>query len=352
MAKPKKPKKPSKSLLLARKLAKSKYAPVLKELEDNANTNTTMYNSAGSQRKESLDRELGSISAAGATTQKNIAGYAADTGNLYQQAMSKSQSDSALEKTRSDQANTALMSSLESERVARGLSGSSGMQADAAKGASQRSDATSAMQAINEGALTRQGLNAQDSFKNMQASNEMLSNTAKSGARGTAQANMQELYTNWLGKKQELETALAKVTLEKQDYENSTYLTLKDKAAQAKAEAQQQALQAALAQGNLAYKYDSLAANTQYKNDALATNTQYKYDSLAQKTAKETLDRKLKRRGLRTSEAKALSDALFKQKNFDFDVEKFNWKKAQPKTGPLAVLDPAAWATLANSAPK
>jgi hypothetical protein len=66
---------------------------------------------------------------------------------------------------------------------------------------------------------------------------DMTATTGASQARGQAQANMDSLYQNWLEQQEAINTNKTKTELEKADYTNNTYLTLKDKQQQAAAEA-------------------------------------------------------------------------------------------------------------------
>ena len=62
----------------------------------------------------------------------------------------------------------------------------------------------------------------------------------------------------------------------------------------------------------------------------LSTNTQYKYDKLAADTAQKDVENKLKQQGFTASQAEKAAKQLLANNKFQLDVDKFNWKKAQP----------------------
>lgn len=226
----------------AKKLGSGKYAPVLKELEMNEATNTELYNNASTQRRQAIDREIGSIQASGATAQKRLGDLGTSSASMYQKSIADSQSNSQALLDKVNTNNTNMLSSLQASMKERGvenvgdysnLQGNLGKQNElfAALGNNQRN------------ALELQQGLADQQIKGQQASSTMLDTTAQSGARGAAQTNFDKLYTDWLTKQGELDTAQAKTMLEKGDYTNQTYLTLKKEAALRKQEKAQLALE-------------------------------------------------------------------------------------------------------------
>lgn len=303
----------------AERLGKSKYAGALTELDMNEDTNLKLYGSASDQRRAAIDREIGSINAAGATTNKQIGDLGTNNATAYQQAMANSQSNTQALMDRVNTNNTNMLSSLQAEMKNRGVE-NVGEYSNLQGNLGKNNELLAAVGSIQHGSLQTQAGLADQRFKGMQASSSMLQNTAASGARGQAQTDMMDLYNKYLEKQQELDTAQVKTKLEKGDYINQTYLTLKEKAAQRAAEKAQAKLQAAIASGNLAYK-----------NTALQVGTQYKYDKLASDVAQKGIENKLKEKGFSVTKAKAIADMANKSGRLDLDWQKFEWNKANPK---------------------
>lgn len=304
----------------AEQLGASKYASALEAIKQQLSSNTTQYNSSTSQRIGALDRELGSISAAEATTLKLLGGLKDSTATTYQQAIAQSQQNSAETQAARSQANSNMLSSMEAEAKARGLSsGTGGSYGEYATRLASQDALMNAVSSMNQGALQRAGLNAQDMFSRQQGSASLLSGTAQSMSRGNAQRILDELYNTYLGERSKLEGQHATTLLEKGDYINQTYLTLKEKAAQAKAAKAQAAMQNAIAQGNL-----------NYKNTKLKVDTQYKYDKLASDTAQKDIANKLKAEGFSHKKAMDVAQLLLKQQGHKLNVDKFNWQMANP----------------------
>jgi len=302
----------SKYVKEATKLASSKYSPVFAQIAANEAMNRGAYDTGSTQQISGLNAELGSMEAAQATSQKQLGTLATESGTLYQQALAKSQTDWAAQQAKMNQTNTNLMSSLQSEMAARGLSTSTGAQSQMANNAVFGGNLSSAIQTMNQGALTRQGAAAQDTFKQMKGSGTMLHQGATSRARGSTQSSLNELYNLYLQKQLELQGQKTVTEKEKGDYITQTAMTLKEQAAQRAAAKAQAAAQAAAAAGNLGYKYD-----------ALQVNTQYKYDALASKTAQTDIANKLKGEGFSHKKAMDIANLAIKKGALDLNIEKF-----------------------------
>jgi hypothetical protein len=320
VAKKKTPPKTDKFLAEATRLGTSKFSPAFAQIAANAASNLGAYNTGSSQRTNALNAEIGSIMASGATTQKKLGQLGTETASVYQQAMAKSQSDYSAQQQQTNQFNTGLLTSLQSERNARGLSMTSAGENNLAGNMTYGNNIAQAIQTANQGSMTRQGSMAQDTITGMKGSSSMMDNSAQSGARGLAQSELMSLYNAYLQKHQELEGQKTVTEKEKGDYILQTRMTLKDQAAQAKAEAQQRALQASIASGNLAYK-----------NTALQVNTQYKYDKLASDVSQKDIENKLKAQGFSHKQATDIAKQTLSRDKFNLDVNKFNWSKLNPK---------------------
>lgn len=248
----------------AKKLASSKYAPIFAQIAANRTSNQSAYDAFTDQRIAALNREYGSIKAAGATTAANLTKYGDESASMYQQALAQSQKTYEDTANRVAQSNSNLLSSLAAERAARGLEAQT--ENDLSRGMAHRNEMLAGINEINKGALERQGTSATDTFRMMKGSSEMIQNSASSAARGSAQGSLDDAYKNFLAKLQELETQETVTKKEKADYRYQTLLTLKEQARQAKAEA------AALAQ-EYAYK-GAVLSETQRHNMANEANTQ------------------------------------------------------------------------------
>lgn len=302
-------------------LGESKYAPALKEIEMTGKSNTDLYTSASSQRKGAIDREIGSINAAGATSRKTIGDLGAGNQTMYQQAVAQSQSNTKELLSKVDQNNSNMLSSLQAEIKARGGSPEDyAYLSPLTRQTAQTGETLAAVGEMNRGALQAQQGMDQTRTTSLQAMADMMATTGASQARGKAQTDMNELYNKWLARKGELDTANAKTKLEKGDYVNQTYLTLKEKKEAEKAAAAQAKLQAQIASGNL-----------EYKNTKLKVDTQYKYDALAQKQAQKDIENKLKERGFTHKRAVDLAKLAVQQSSDKRNWEKFNWNKLNPK---------------------
>lgn len=301
----------------ATRLGTSKYAPALEAVAQQQKGNLSLYNTGADQRTSSLSRELGSIQAAGATTNKLLEGLKGSTGNAFQTAIAESQKNSAATQIARNQANSSMLSSLQAEARARGIGST-----DSSEFASRLSSQDAVMNSVasmNQGALSRGKQNALLSLTEEQGMSSMMTNTAGSGARGAAQTELDQLYNQYVTQRQALEGENAVKLLEKGDYINQTYLVLKEKAAQEKAAKAQAKAASAIAAGNLAYK-----------NTALKVNTQYKYDALAAKTAQTDIANKLKAEGFSHKRAMDIANMALKQSKYNLDVEKFDWSKLNP----------------------
>jgi hypothetical protein len=304
----------------AEKLGESKYASALEAINQQRESNRSMYDSATGQRVSALDREMGSISAAGATTNKQLEDLKGATATSYQQALAQSQQNSAATQAARNQANSSMLSSLEAEAKARGLSSGTGGQAtELATRLGSQDSTMSAVAEMNKGALERTGEIAKDSLTMAQGSASMLTGSAKSGARGDAQRALDTMYQTYLAERNQLAGTEATTKLDMNDYINQTYLTLKEKKAAEKAAEAQAKLQAQIAQGEL-----------NYKNTKLQTDTQYKYDKLASDTAQKDIANKLKAQGFSHKKAMDLANLLLKKNKGQMDLDKWNWKKANP----------------------
>lgn len=306
----------------AKKLGKSKYASFLESLNQRQASNRALYDTSTSQRKSALDRELGSIQAAEATTTKNIGGLKTAAASASQQAVAQSQQNSADTQAARNQANSNMLSSLEAEAKARGLSsGTGGALSEASTRLGSQDSTMNAVASMNQGSLERMGTMEQGKLTNAELMAAMISTTAQSGARGSAQSTLDEMYKTYLAERQGIEGERSVKKLEKQDYINQMYLTLKEKKAAEKAAKAQAKMQAAIAQGNL-----------NYKNTKLQVDTQYKYDKLAADTAQKDIANKLKAEGFSHKKAMDVASLLLKKQKGQLDIDKWNWKKANPNS--------------------
>lgn len=301
-------------------LGKSKYAPALSELDTGLKTNTDLYTNASNQRKAALDREIGSINAAGATGRTRIGATGEANQSMYQQAMAQSQTQtkdllSAVGKNNSD-----MLSSMQAEIKARGGSPEDyAYLSPLTRNASQTNSNVAAVGELNRGALDRQAGIDRMMTGALQESASMLATTGASKARGQGQADFNDLYTRWLEQKNTLEGKKTATGLEQRDYTNQLYQTLKEKREAEKAAAAQAALQAKIASGNLNYKYE-----------ALKVGTQYKYDKLAADKAQNDIANKFKAAGFSHRKSMDLAKFALDQAKYGLDVKKFDWKKANP----------------------
>ena len=304
----------------AKRLGKSKYASFLESLNQRQAANRALYDTSTSQRKAALDRELGSIMAAEATTKKNIGLMKTAAATASQQAVAASQANSAATQAARNQANSNMLSSIEAEAKARGLSsGSGGALSEASMRLGSQDSTMNAVASMNQGSLERMGAMEQGKLNNAELMAAMVSTTAQSGARGAAQGNLDEMYKTYLAERMGIEGERSTKKLEKQDYINQMYLTLKEKKAAEKAAKAQAKMQAAIAQGNL-----------NYKNTKLQVDTQYKYDKLAADTAQKEIANKLKAEGFSHKKAMDIAKKLQADSRFQLDLDKWNWKKANP----------------------
>jgi len=306
------PAKTDKYLTEATQLGTSKYSPVFAQIAANEASNKGAYSTGSSQRINALNAELGSMEAANATTQKKLGDLGTESGTMYQQALAKSQSDFQNQQYKTNITNTNLMSSLQSEMAARGLTGTTAGQQRLATNAAFGNNLAGAVNEINQGALMRQGTNAQDTFGQMKGSGQMLHQTSTSGARGEARSALDQLYNTYLEKELEMQGQKTVTEKEKSDYILQTRMTLKEQAAQAAAAKAQAAAQSAAAAGNLNYKYE-----------ALKVGTQYKYDALASKTAQNDIANQLKERGFSHKQAMDIANLSVKKGALDLNWEKF-----------------------------
>jgi hypothetical protein len=302
----------------AKKLGKSKYAPALEVTKRQRNSNRQSYDTASQQRTTALNAEMGSLDAANSATKKFLTGLKGQSGNIYQQAMERSQqSNSAAQQTR-QQENTQLLSSMQAAAAARGLSDSSATTELASRLATNDT-VLSGVGDNNKNAIERMGLIAQGRLDNASISTDMISNTDRSSARGAATSALDKLYTTYQSERSKLEGEDAKLHLEKQDYINQLYMTLKDKAAAQKAAKAQARIQGQIAAGNMAFK-----------NTKLKVDTQFKYDKLSSDKAYKDVVNKLKAEGFSHKRAMDLARKALNEDKNKRDWEKFDWSKMNP----------------------
>lgn len=346
----KKKKKGSSLQSQAESLANYKYAAVIADLEGQRSTNRKLYDTSTGQRISALERELGSLGAADATAQARLSGLQTETGNAYQQAMSESQQRNASDLASRNKLNTDLLSSLQAERVARGLSDTVSSN-EAVTRLNAQNSAMTATDAASLAALQRMGLMSREHLNNRSASATMMSNTAKSGARGEAQKNLDDAFKAYWTQRLAIQAKQTEAKEEKKGYRTEVYLKLKEQAAAARAAAAQQALQERLAAANIGYKYDALTASTglgyakldstnaiasarqQFQYDKLKSDNKFRYDSLAAKKAQNQIANGLKAQGFSHRRAMDIANLTLKNNQFQLNVDKFNWSKANPTTG-------------------
>lgn len=310
-------KKPSKSLRQARSLGKSKYAPALELVTRQRNSNRQSYDTASQQRVAALNAEYGSLEAADSATKKFLDNLKTESGNVYQQAVANSQQRVQAAQGARESQNTALLSRMQADAVNRGLTSAS--TADLSTKLTASDDIMTAQGNIQTDALQRMGLLSQSGLDKALIGTQMVSNTQKSGARGAATSALDELYRTYQSERSKLEGEEAKLQLEKQDYINQTYMTLKEKAEAKKAAEAQAKLQARIASGNL-----------NFKKEQFKVNTQYKYDKLAADTAIKNMANKLKAEGFSHKKAMDLAKLALQKRGSDLQWQKFDWSKANP----------------------
>lgn len=309
-------KKTNKYLAEATRLAKSRYSAAFEQIAANTRSNLTAYNTGASQRIASLNKELGSMEAAHKATQTELKNLGTQTGTLYQQALAQSQETGKQAIADQNSRATGLMTSLQSERAARGLESTTGTENNFASNLGKQGELLSAINQSNQGALTRQGANAQAMLSGIQGSEMLLDTTHKSAAKGLTQSDLMNLYNTYLQKKMDLEGERTVTEKERGDYIVQTEMTLKEQARQRAAAKAAASLQASIASGNLNYKYE-----------ALKTNTQITYDKMAASKAQKDIENQLKRDGLSASIAKSLAAQASKDKDFALKLDKFNFDK-------------------------
>lgn len=311
-------KKKNSLLSQAKKLGKSKYAPVLAEIKGNQATNLSMYTSAGQQRTDALNREIGSMQAAGSSAKRQLDEFGAANASAYQKAMAQSQETNKGYMDKVQANNTSLMSSLQADMRARGIEGWEALS-PVTERMNKSNELLASLGQFNQNRLSEASAADAVSTNRLKAMSDMANTTAQSGARGEAQSDLSDLYNKYLEARLGMDTEKRKTLLEKEDWIANTYLTLKEKAAQAKAAKAQAALQAQIAAGNLGYKYD-----------ALKVNTQYKYDKMASDVKQKDIANKLKQQGFSHKQAMDIAGLALKGKKYQLDVDKFNWKVANP----------------------
>lgn len=305
----------------AKKLGKSKYAPVLAEIEGNRKSNIDLYNNATGQRQSAVNREVGSISAAGATTRKRISDASTSAQEAYLNSVEGNRRSTDELMSKVAQNNDAMLSTLQAEMKARGMKPEDYMRlSPVTQEAGSNNETLAALGKIRESGIQSQAEMDKGRTQRFTTMADMQENTGKSQARGAAQANFDELYTKFLDKKGELDTAAQKAKLEKQDYINNTYLTLKEKKEAEKAAAAQAKLQAQIASGNLDYKYTKMKVDTQYK-----------YDKLASDRAQKDIENRLKSAGFDHKKALDLAKLALSQSDGKLKLDKWNWEKLNPK---------------------
>jgi hypothetical protein len=309
--------KTSKSLKQAKALGKSKYAPALELITRQRNSNRQSYDTTAQQRVSALNAEMGSLEAADKATKEFLGNLKSRSGTIYQQAMEKSQQSNAAAQASRQSANTALLSRMQADAINRGLSDTAA--ADVSTKLTTNDTLLSGVGEINRAAIERMGLISQSKLDNADIGVQMVANTAKSSARGSATSALDEMYRTYQSERSKLEGEEVKTQLEKQDYINQLYMTLKEKAAAAKAAKAQAAMQAKIASGNL-----------NYKNTKLKIDTQYKYDKLAADNAIKSMAQKLQAEGFSHKKALDLAKLALQKKGSDLQWEKFNWSKANP----------------------
>lgn len=248
----------------AKKLGKSKYSSVYQQIENQAKQNLDIYNTSTSQRISQLDRQIGSMSAAGASARKQIGEVVESNASANQQAIAQSQTDiqALIGRLGANQSN--MLSSLQAEMKARGLTNYT-EYSNLTKTTGEQNETLTAMAQLQKNALEQGALLARENLEGRQASSSLLEQTAKAGARGATQTALDDLYQTYLQNYNKIEGDKLVTEKEKKDYIYQTYLTLKDQAAQAKAEA------AALAQ-EYAYK-GAVLSETQRHNMATEANS-------------------------------------------------------------------------------
>lgn len=312
----------------AKELGKSKYAPLLAEIAGNRKSNIDLYNNATGQRQNAVNREVGSISAAGATTRKRINDASTSAQEAYLTAVEGNRQSTDALMAKVAQANDSMLSTLQAEMKARGMKPEDYMRlSPVTEKAGQTNETLAALGKLRENQIQSQADIDKGRTTRLTAMADMQENSGKSQARGAAQANFDELYTKFLDKKGELDTAEQRAKLEKQDYINNTYLTLKEKKEAEKAAAAQAKLQAQIASGNLNYKYEKMKVDTQYK-----------YDKLASDRAQKDIENRLKERGFAASKAEKIAKQALAEKKFGLDTKKFEWQKLNPNKPVSAVL--------------
>jgi hypothetical protein len=316
----------------AKKLGKSKYSPALSSVAHQRKSNRQSYDTASQQRIAALNAEMGSLEAADKATKDFLGNLKSQSGNLYQQAMLKSQQANTTAQVSRQQDNSQLLSKMQASAVARGLSDSTA--ANMSTKLSSNNEILTGVGEMNRGAIERMGLISQGSIDTAGIGESMVVNSSKSSARGAATSSLDKLYSTYQAERSNLEGETTKLRLEKQDYINQLYMTLKDKAKAEKAAKAQASMQASIAAGNLSFKNTKLKIDTQLSYDKLASDTAYK-DVLV----------KLKKQGFKHKQALELAKLALQARSANLADRKFNWTMANPKASASANLD-AIWESL------
>lgn len=234
----------------AKELTDAQYAGALGQLKDTKQSNINQYNRFTTERKTSLDSEIGSNNQTGQIVQNAIAGrkgqaIAAAKEEFQKQEMARSLRDQAVQAE-----NTNALSNYEALMKSRGLEPSQVAEMSANFKTTQ--DFTGQLDAINRKSSNDTELAAGTAMDTLATQAQMANFNAQANARGNAQRDFNTQYNNTLTENEKVAAELAKTKLDKGSSQLNTYLTLKKEYQQRKAEEAQSRLEAAVAMGKQA----------------------------------------------------------------------------------------------------
>jgi hypothetical protein len=250
MATKKKKKKPLTLKQQAKQLTDSQYAGTLGQLEDTKKSNINQYNRYTTERKTSLNSEIGSNSQTGQIVQNAIAGrkglVIAKAKEEYQkQELSRAARDQAVQAE-----NTNALTNYEALMRARGLEPT--QSADMANNLKTQQGYSQRLDEINRKSSSDTEAAAGTAMDTLATQAQMANFNAQANARANAQRDFNSQYANTLTENEKISAELAKTKLDKGNANLNTYLTLKKEYQQRKAEEAQMRLEAAVSMGKQA----------------------------------------------------------------------------------------------------
>jgi hypothetical protein len=246
----KKKKKPLSLKAQAKQLTDSQYAGILGQLEDTQRNNINQYNRYTTERKNSLNSEIGSNNQTGQIVENAIAGrkgqiIAASRDNYAKQELSRAARDQAVQAE-----NTNALTNYEALMKSRGLDPS--QAAEMTQNLKTTQGYSAKLDEINRTSAADTEAAAGTAMDTLATQAQMANFNAQSNARGAAQRDFNTQYATTLTENEKIAAELAKTKLDKGNANLNTYLTLKKEYQQRKAEEAQMRLEAAVSMGKQA----------------------------------------------------------------------------------------------------